>query len=47
MNKISTINPDEIRKHPANNSPSKIAHQFSKSKRFPEINPEYNFCLCS
>ena len=41
MSKISTIDADSIRKHPANNSPSKLAYQFSKSKRFPDINPEY------
>jgi hypothetical protein len=43
MSKISTIDADSIRKHPANNSPSKLAYQFSKSKRFPDINPEYLF----
>jgi len=40
MKQISTIDADSIRKHPANNSPSKVAHQFSKTKRFPDINPE-------
>lgn len=40
MKTYSTIDPDSIRKHLANNSPTKIAHQFSKTKRFPDINPE-------
>ncbi len=41
MKQISTIDADTIRKHQSNNSPSKIAHQFSKTKRFPDINPQY------
>ena len=41
MSKISTVNHDIIRKHPANNSPAKIAYQFSKTKRFLDMNPEY------
>ncbi len=40
MRQISTIDADLIRKHPANNSPSKVAFQFPKSKRFPDFNPE-------
>ena len=39
MSNISTVNPEAIRKHPANNSPTKIANQFSKTKRFPDMNP--------
>ncbi len=41
MKQISTIDPESIRKNPTNNSPSKIAFQFPKSKRFPDFNPEY------
>ena len=39
MTHISTVNPEIIRKHLANNSPAKITHAFPKSKRFPEPNP--------
>lgn len=45
MKQISTIDIESIRKHPSNNSPSKVAYQFSKSKRFPDLNPEYLFHL--
>ena len=45
MKAYSTIDPDTIRNHLANHSPAKIAHQFSKTKRFPDINPEYFISL--
>ncbi len=38
---MSIISPDNIRNHLANNSPSKVAHAFSKGKRFKSPNPEY------
>jgi len=38
---MSLIDSNAIRNHPSNNSPSKNAFQFSKSKRFPDYNPEY------
>ncbi len=41
MQNISVISSDTIRNHLANHSPSKIAHQFSKTKRFADPNPEY------
>ena len=41
MKGLSTIDPDTIRKHQTNNSSSKNAYQFSKTKRFPDPNPEY------
>ncbi len=36
---MSLIDSNAIRNHPSNNSPSKNAFQFSKSKRFPDYNP--------
>lgn len=39
---MSIISPDNIRNHLANNSPSKVAHTFSKTKRFNSPNPEYH-----
>lgn len=38
--KISLVSNEDIRKHLANNSPAKITHSFSKSRRFLEPNPE-------
>lgn len=32
--KISLVSDEDIRKHLANNSPAKITHSFSRSKRF-------------
>jgi hypothetical protein len=40
MEKFSTIDHATIRKHQTNKSPTKIAFQFSKTKRFPDPNPE-------
>jgi hypothetical protein len=40
MKKFSIVSPDEIRKHLANKSKSKVTHIFSKSKRFLDPNPE-------
>jgi hypothetical protein len=42
MDKMSLLSPENIRNHLANNSPSKVAHAFSKGKRFKSPNPEYN-----
>ena len=42
MNKISIVNPETVRNHLSNNSPSKIAHQFPKSKRFQEPPSQYS-----
>lgn len=39
---MSIISPDNIRNHLANKSPSKVAHAFSKTKRFKSPNPEYH-----
>lgn len=39
--RISLVDNDKIRNHLANNSPAKIVHSFSKSKRFLDPNPEY------
>lgn len=40
MNKISLVSPEDVQKHLANNSPSKVSFRFSKSKRFKDNNPE-------
>ena len=40
MSKISMVKHDEVQKHLANNSPSKISFRFSKTKRFKDNNPE-------
>ena len=44
MKKFSLITNENIRKHLANNSPAKITHSFSKSRRFLDPNPEYPHC---
>lgn len=41
MKGISTTSPEVIRRHQANTSKTKIAHQFPKTKRFSNPNPEY------
>lgn len=38
---MSIVSAELIRNHLANTSPTKIAHVFSKSKRFLSPNPEY------
>jgi hypothetical protein len=40
MSKISLIPHENVQKHLANNSPSKVSFRFSKSKRFKDNNPE-------
>lgn len=40
MNGMSILGSDVIRKHQANNSKSKHAYLFSKTKRFVDPNPE-------
>ena len=40
MSKLSKISHEQIQKHQANNSPSKLSFRFSKSKRFSDSNPE-------
>jgi hypothetical protein len=40
MSKISLIPHENVQKHLANNSPSKLSFRFSKSKRFKDNNPE-------
>lgn len=39
---MSIVSAELIRNHLANTSPTKIAHVFSKSKRFLSPNPEYH-----
>ena len=39
MNKISLLSHEEVQKHPANKSPTKISFRFPKSKRFQGSNP--------
>jgi hypothetical protein len=41
MQAFSLLSPDAIRNQLTNNSPSKVAHAFTKSKRFLSPNPEY------
>ena len=43
MKNISLVTSDAIRKNQVNNSTSKNAFGFSKTKRFPSPNPEYLF----
>ena len=43
MKNLSTISYETVRKHQTNNSPSKVSHQFSKTSRFKDPNPEYFF----
>lgn len=45
MKNVSIMDSDAIRNHLSNNSTSKNAHQFSKTKRFPDYNPEYTLGL--
>lgn len=40
MSKVSIVGHDEVQKHLANNSPSKVSFRFSKTKRFKDNNPE-------
>lgn len=40
MSKISMVGHEEVQKHLANNSPSKVSFRFSKSRRFKDNNPE-------
>ena len=40
MNTISIATHEEVQKHPANTSPSKVSFRFSKSKRFRDNNPQ-------
>lgn len=40
MSKISLVPHENVQKHLANNSPSKVSFRFSKSKRFKDNNPE-------
>jgi hypothetical protein len=39
MSKISLIPHEDVQKHPANSSPSKVSFRFSKTKRFKDNNP--------
>ena len=40
MSKMSLVPHEEVQKHLANNSPSKVSFRFSKTKRFKANNPE-------
>ena len=40
MSKLSKISHEQVQKHLANNSPSKLSFRFSRSKRFKDNNPE-------
>lgn len=40
MSKISLVPHEDVQKHLANNSPSKVSFRFSKTKRFKDNNPE-------
>jgi hypothetical protein len=43
MQAFSLLSPDAIRNQLTNNSPTKVAHAFTKSKRFLSPNPEYPY----
>ena len=40
MSKVSIVGHEDVQKHLANNSPSKVSFRFSKTKRFKDNNPE-------
>lgn len=43
MQAFSLLSPEAIRNQLTNNSPSKVTHAFTKSKRFLSPNPEYKY----